>query len=135
MTFRELEHTADTGLEVEASSLPELLEAAAVGMFRLMYDVPGGGERRRLEFDLPDEEPAELLYDVLAELLWRSEAEGIAVDDVEVSPTDGGWRVTAEGVEPGGVALAGPPIKAVTWHGLTAVPREDGWYGRVIFDL
>lgn len=135
MTFRELEHTADAGLDLEASSLPELLATAAVGMFRLMYDVPGGGDRRRLEFDLPDEDPAELLYDVLAELLWRAEAEGIAVADVEVSPIEAGWRVRAEGVELEEAALAGPPIKAVTWHGLTAAPRGDGWYGRVVFDL
>ena len=38
----------------------------------------------------------------------------------------------------GGGPAEGQPIreiKGVTLHGLAAEPREDGWYGRVIFDV
>ncbi len=133
-SYDEIDHTADTGLTVRAATLPELLSAAAEGMFRLMYgEVPSTD--RRIVFTVPDEPPVDLLYDVLAELLWRSEAEDLAVGHVEVVSVGAGYRVEATGASTADVELVGPPIKAVTWHDLVCERRDAGWFARVIFDV
>ncbi len=132
--YDEIDHTADTGLTVRAATLPEALAAAAEGMFRLMYgEVSATG--RRIVFTLPDEVPADLLYDVLAELLWRAEADDLAVGHVEVHPVDDGYRVEAAATPTTAVELVGPPIKAVTWHDLVCEPRDGDWFAQVIFDV
>lgn len=134
--YRILSHTADTGIEVYAESLGDLIARLAYGMFDLMYDrgeLPPG---RPAGFRISSWNPAELTVDVLTELLYRSETEDVAFFDVTVAIDDTTATVDATALPVGGATLRGAPIKAVTYHDLAVAEREDGsWFGRVIFDV
>jgi SHS2 domain-containing protein len=43
--------------------------------------------------------------------------------------------VEAGGVPTPAVQAEGPPIKAVTYHGLVVEERDGGWFARVYFDV
>jgi SHS2 domain-containing protein len=135
--FREIEHTGDAGIEVEASERAELFERAALAMGRLM--VAGEGievvEHREVEASGADD--AEKMHDLLAaalivfladEFIWR-----------DVSAAESGNRVTlrlgGEHFDRRRHILLGE-IKAVTYHQLSVSRTPDRrWRARVIFDV
>lgn len=142
---RGLEHTADVGLEVEAPDLPELFRRAALGTIWLVLEREvgeGDGEVRTLE--MTEEDLPSLLRSWLRTLLFWQEADGFSVAEATLSFTPVpkgssphghavGLRARVEGrMDPGPWVRE---IKGVTLHGLEAEKREDGWYGRVIFDV
>jgi SHS2 domain-containing protein len=147
MSYRVLSHTADTGIEATASSLRELIEVLAGGMFSLMApgNEPGGGEqpaagrhpRRQVTVEVAAGSITELVVDILAELLFHSEVENLVFTSFEVEMAPGDLRavVTAGGVPVPEVEVVGPPIKAVTYHDLIIERRDGEWYGRVYFDV
>jgi SHS2 domain-containing protein len=142
---RGLEHTADVGLEVEGPDLPELFRRAALGATWLVLEGEvGEGARESRTLELAEEDLPSLLRSWLRSLLFWQETEGFAMTDAFVtfgpvplcSSPDGqafGLRARVEGrVHPGPWVRE---IKGVTLHGLEAVRRGEGWYGRVIFDV
>ena len=133
-----LDHTADVGLEIEASGFPVLLRRAVRGLCWLLLErFPSAGSEERM-VHVRGRSPELLLRELLRELSWWQDAEGcVAVDlaDVRVSETDDGLELSARALVSCG---EGPPvreIKGVTLHGLVAEPRGGRWYGRVIFDV
>ena len=65
---RELEHTADLGLEFEAPTLAALFERAALAMLGLMLDLSGVEPRARVVVRVDAEGLEELLRDWLQAL-------------------------------------------------------------------
>lgn len=133
--FEVLPHTADTGIATSADTLGEVIANAAFGMFALMYDVSGDPATTSLEVDVEAATPAELLLEVLAELLFRAEVDDTAYGGFAVDTDGFHASVTAEGISSDGLELLGPPIKAVTYHDLRCEQVEDHWEARVIFDV
>ena len=77
-----------------------------------------------------------MVFDALAELLYRAEVEDLILCDIETEElADGSLRITAGGVSTASVELVGPPVKAVTYHDLTVKQTEEDWFGRVILDV
>lgn len=137
MGHRILSHTADTGIEATADSLPALIAEVMRAMFGLIAALPTTAVQRWVAFDIEAATVEDLLVDTLSELLYRSEIEDLVFCDYRVEVDS--ERLTAA-VEAGGVTIAdvtveGPPIKAVTYHGLIVERRESGWFGRVYFDV
>jgi len=137
---RVLDHTADTGLEVEGPTLAAVVEGAACGMIELLVEDPliGGSEKSSRKLRVSGAEPSLLLRNVLRELLYLHTTEGLVWEECRVSIRESDHGLTAEcvidGRGEGGPALT--EIKGVTLHGLVAEPDEDGrWLARVIFDL
>jgi SHS2 domain-containing protein len=132
-----LSHTADTGIAVEADSLAELFACSAEGMFGLMYDIGGLTPDRHDEFVVEATGAPDLMVDLLAELLYRSEADDV-VPCTFVVPEASETRVR---IRTGVVSLRhelliGPPIKAVTYHDLAVAGGRDGrWRARLVFDV
>src|SRR5437667_8422296 len=81
---REIEHTADLGLEVEAPSLPLLFERAGLGMLALMIDLAAVEPRERIAIALAAEDREALLHDWLQHLLVRLQARPFAVSELAV---------------------------------------------------
>lgn len=134
--YRVLSHTADTAIEAQAASLDQLIENLAYGMFDLMFDLEAVEPTGSIEIEATAMQPEELIVDVLADLLFRAEAEDLVLSNIEV--TGAGTAtvvVTARGAPTKETELRGPPIKAVTYHDLVAERTGKGWYGRVIFDV
>lgn len=130
-----VEHTADTGFRAFAPTVEGLFEECATAMFGIMYpDVPG-----RPQFSCAVTAVGatfeDLLVAWLSELLWKAETNHVAltrfrVDRIDLGSVAGrafGWR--ADRME-----LIGPPIKAVTYHGLR-IGHNVGWTATVIVDV
>jgi SHS2 domain-containing protein len=130
--YRFLEHTSELGLEIEASTLEELLEDAARAFGELVApDGEGSPARRRLELAPEDEQT--LLADWLNELLFLAETEGFVPQTlVSCLQTPAGLEAEIDGF----VGEPRPIVKAVTYHDLVLQARSDGiWKGRVLFDV
>jgi SHS2 domain-containing protein len=134
--YRVIPHTADTGIEAYGESREALIANAAAGMFGLMYGASAAPDPdRQVVFTIGSSTDEDLLVDVLAELLYLSEAEDVAFSRFDVARAEGrAVQVTARGHPSAGIDLSGPPVKAVTYHGLE-VEHGDGWRARIIFDV
>ena len=132
--FEEVEHTADWALRVRGRDLRELLVNAARGMGHLLVSDPetvSTDVERRLELDAFDAES--LLVEWLSELAYWAEAESLVFSEFDLR------RVTShhlEAVVRGGRASSlQKHIKAVTYHNLEILEREDGLEATVVFDV
>ena len=133
--FEVLAHTADTGITTTADSLSDVIGNAAYAMFALMYDVAGLVPTASSDLRVGAATPEELLVEVLAELLYRSEVDAVAYSTFTVHLDDLEAHVVADGVAMSDLELHGPPIKAVTYHDLRCELIDDHWEARVIFDV
>jgi len=77
---REVEHTADWGLEVWAPDLPGLMEEAARGMFELMGIEVSEESRCHRQLEIGADDREQLLVSFLEELLFIADAEDLAFD-------------------------------------------------------
>ena len=134
-SFEVLAHTADTGIATTGATLGDVIANAAYGMFALMYDIGGARPAGDVTFELHADSPAELLVDVLAELLYRSEADDVAFVQIGVDVARLHASSVAGAVPANTLEVRGPPIKAVTYHDLRCEPVADHWEARVIFDV
>lgn len=153
-TVREIEHTADLGMEVEADTLPELFRSAASGMMQLVRaDEEEGGttdeadsmdgvtalqdERssaRSIAIDLRRGDIATLLVRWLRELLYLQEVEGFVYGDADFERLDeSGLRALVTGRPRPRSQIR--ELKGVTYHGLEVEREDDRWRARVIFDI
>lgn len=129
-----IEHTADIGIIARGASLDELFENAAYGMFDLMFDLGTVESVTTVEVTIAGDEPAELLYRWLSELLYRFETEDMVWCSFSVTIGDGlSAVVRGAGIE--AAELRGAPIKAVTRHNLTLQHHGREWTSTVLFDI
>lgn len=154
---RQLDHTADVGLDIDASDFSELLRRAALGMAWLLTETQppdpaetDASERHTIEVSTSD--APSLLRAWLREILARHTESGfvparidLRVADPEsegdrgVGPgrTGGRERFRATATVRGHVPDAPPvrEIKGVTFHELMAERRGKRWRGRIVFDV
>jgi SHS2 domain-containing protein len=137
-SYREIEHTADVGLEVEAPDLKSAFELAAAAMFDMIVDLDGVRRTWRKRVDVPGskDDLENLIVRWLSELLYVSEAEGVVMCGFEIDRMDDdGISAVVEGEaldrSRHAVKLE---IKAPTYHGLAIEETERGVAVRVIFD-
>lgn len=133
---RIVEHTADTGIEVEGSNLEECFARAAAGMFAC-FTGGGGDSGRTLDIEVVADSREELLVAWLEELLYHAEVAGLVLDTFEVfevGPPTLRARVGGRPLRPDDEP-AGPAVKAVTRHQLAVERAGDRWRARVLFDV
>jgi len=142
MPWREFGTTADTGIEVEESTLAELFKTAAKAFTELSTDITKLKPSKLMRIVIEHVGLDYLLKDWLDEFLYAFEVydilpvnfkrmELVKVDkdimkiDAEV--------LFAEWVR--GKHESRTEIKAVTYHMLKVELKNDMWHGRVIFDI
>ncbi|HSM08981.1 MAG TPA: archease [Gemmatimonadota bacterium] len=145
---REIEHTADLGMEVEAASLEELFQRAAAGMMALVRSTDDGPVERpaddmslrptvrsvRIELDGDEPDVAALLVRWLRELLYLQEVAGFVYHDATFQRLDGsGLRASVRPHPDPSRQIR--ELKGVTYHGLEVERDGDRWRARVIFDI
>jgi len=134
---REIEHTADLALEVEAPSLPLLFERAGLGMLALMIDLAGVEPRERVAIALAADDREALLRDWLQHLLVRLQAGAFAVSELAVEEV-GARALRASGagerVDRSRHRLY-TEVKGVTYHELAVRETASGWWARFILDV
>jgi SHS2 domain-containing protein len=134
---REIDHTADVGLEIDAPTLAILFERAGLAMLGLMVDLAGVAPREVLPLSVEADGHAELLHDFLTALLVACTARGFVASELGVDAIDDRMvRATARGepLDADRHDVHGE-IKAVTYHELSVRRVAEGWRARVIFDV
>lgn len=131
----EIDHTADTAIRVTADTLEDLCAGAAESMFAVTARVPEHVSGSPRTFDVEGADLTELLWNLLSTLLSEAEADGATMHDVSVTVDGLSARVDAEAVPIARADIVGPPIKAVTWHGLDVTRENGGWTATLVFDI
>lgn len=136
-SFKQIEHTADLGIEVEADTLEELFEGAASAMAFMMADIEkvSGAEEREIFIYASDLN--EMMFRWLNELLFLFETEQFLFRGFRVSRIEGERleaEITGEKYDPERHEIF-DEIKAATYH-MMEVSRKNGkWFARVVFDV
>jgi len=135
--FREIDHTADLGIEAEGESPAELFTAAAEGLYALIAEPADIEPKQKISVSATGDGWEALLQAWLSELLAEFNLHGFI-----------GERCAITRIERGAVdaKLEGEPldlqrhrfhteIKAVTYHDLKVWQDGGVWRARVIFDV
>ncbi len=134
MRFELLDHTADILVRAHGDTLEECFANAAYAMFDQMVDLATVEKKGEVEVLVSGEEMEELLYDMLSELLYIHDVDGVVLSDFEVEFTKEGLRCRARG-EKLNLERHGPKteVKAVTFHMMEV--DESGPSVTVLFDV
>jgi len=135
--WRLLDHTADTGMEIEADDLPQLFALAAEALFAQIADIGGTRVERTDALSVSGIDWPDLMFNWLRELLYLWTGGQRLVFDVCIR------RLVPHSIRAGVRSVAFDPsvdridqeIKAVTYHQLRVDPAGDGWRARVFFDV
>jgi SHS2 domain-containing protein len=129
---REVEHTADWGLEVWAPDLSGLMEEAARGMYELMGVEVSEESRCHRQLEIGADDREQLLVSFLEELLFVADSEELAFDGFLLKVQDTSLLARLEG---GFIVSRTKEIKAVTYHYLEISETKRGLETRIIFDV
>ncbi|MGO9061449.1 MAG: archease [Candidatus Binataceae bacterium] len=133
--FREIEHTADLGIEVEADTRPELFRRAALAIVQLMADTAKVRDLEHRELSLTADNDADLMHDMLGALLQVFITDGFIWSDVRIEADDGlKVSLLGERFDPSRHEFY-REIKAVTYHELSVQNVGGRWQARIIFDV
>jgi len=135
--FREIEHTADLGIEVEADSAVDLFSCAGLALFSLMVRPEGVKAREIREETISAEGWETLLYEWLSRLLHRFLQDGfiaVTITVLDINETHIHARLTGEKLDYERHDFE-TEIKAVTYHQLSVRNENGRWAARVIFDV
>jgi SHS2 domain-containing protein len=134
--YREIEHTADLGIEVTAPTRAELFRRSALSLAVLLVERSNvlGAEPRTVEITAGDD--VDLMHDLLTELLQLFAADAFIWRDTVVEERGRALHVILQGesFDPGRHTLRGE-IKAVTYHQLSVEKLTNEWRARIIFDV
>ena len=118
--YREIDHTADTGIEVFGSSLKELFTNAATGFVDTLTDPENIEPKDSLEISVRAGDIEELLVAWLSELLYFFDIDRVLFAEFhfeELSATRLRARLGGEPFEASSHPIK-TDIKAVTYHGV-----------------
>lgn len=137
--FREIDHAADLGLDLEGSDPGAILEAAQRGLVQLLFGEPPRAEPAvERQVHLTEAGYPELLKAWCERLYRLLEEESFLPLETRVEESDpASFRARVRGaILPAGTLAGASELKAVTWHQLAFEPApEGGWRARVIFDV
>jgi SHS2 domain-containing protein len=135
--FREIEHTADIGIEIEADTATELFRRAGLALFSLMVRLEGVETREEREEVVQSEGWEDLLHDWLSRLLHSFLQDGFIATRItidELASTHIRARLAGEKLDYERHNFE-TEIKAVTYHQLSLTCENGRWQARVIFDV
>ena len=135
--YRILEHTADTGFEVQGDTREQVFEGAALAFFHMMWRI-GDHKNNKLEIiEVSGGDIKELLVNFLEEFLYLYDAKGIICTHLKVKTvTD--TKICAQAWlqqfnDDNDQELLG--VKAVTYHQLSVVEKDHRWLAQVFLDI
>jgi SHS2 domain-containing protein len=133
--------TADLAFDAFGDSLQELFQAATCAVMEALVDPTTVGSTWQQTIEQTSEDPAELLFDWLSDLVYWKDAAGVVygkADIVLTRQSDGTWKLNGQlyGAPVDGSAQAlRADVKGVTKH-LYRLAQEDGrWTVRVVLDV
>jgi SHS2 domain-containing protein len=136
-SFREIEHTADLGIEVTAADLPALFALAGEAVFSLIVDPQTVESREISAVSATGSCPEDLLHAWLRELLARFNIDGFVARSCEITRLDPGQIdgiITGETLDLSRHTFH-TEIKGVTYHDFKVWQEDGAWHARIIFDV
>jgi SHS2 domain-containing protein len=136
-TYREIEHTADVGIELTADSLPALFASAGEALYALIADPATIEGRDEISIAATGNDPEELFHAWLCELLALFNVQGFIGNHCQIahiSDSQVQGRVSGEKLDLKRHAFH-TEIKGVTYHDFRVWQEARTWYARVIFDV
>jgi SHS2 domain-containing protein len=141
--WREIEdHTADSGIEVWADNLRELLIEASSAFYELSTpDFADVGSNIKHEVIIEEEDEEFLLHSFLNECLYLLDSKHFIANTwlkpkIIATPDSYVLSCTLQGgTFVRGQHESGMEVKAITWHQLVCMKADEGWYAMVIFDI
>lgn len=135
--YRIFDHTADLGIEIYGSDEKELFTNAAYALLDTMADMDRIEVYEKRRFAVGGSDWEDLLVNFLREILSLFNGEELLLREFSISYINSHY-VTGEA----GGEVFNPEkhqikmeIKAVTYHQVRVEQTQDGWKGRVIFDV
>ncbi len=137
--WQTFDHTADLGLRIHASDLPDLFRTAGEGLFAIIVANPDQVKPAdRVEIRLDADSVETLLIDWLNELIFQSETAHRFFSRFDVTVDPDGCRLTAvvhgEPIDPGR-HIIDHEVKAATRHGVQVVHEQAAWTAELILDI
>jgi SHS2 domain-containing protein len=136
-SFEVIDHTADVGIAAHGSTLPELFETMAEGLFSIMVDAGSVESRVWFERRVEADDLEGLLVAWLNSLITMLGAESFVpktfvVDEV----SEYRLRATVHGepVDPDRHRFR-LDVKAATYHMVEVTKTDGGWSAKVIVDV
>jgi SHS2 domain-containing protein len=136
-TYREIEHTADVGIEVTADNLPALFASAGEALYALIVDPATINRHTDISISATGNDPEELLHAWLCELLALFNVQGFVCKRcaiVHLSDREVHGRLSGEKLDLERHAFH-TEIKGVTYHDFKVWQEAGTWHARVIFDV
>jgi SHS2 domain-containing protein len=137
MRYRLIDHTADTGVVLEAADGPSLFENAAFALFDLLTDLKRVEGRQSLTLGVTGQDWPDLMVAWMRELLYLWVGRGLLVGSARVEGLEEfrlGATLAVEPFDPRRHAIK-TEIKAVTYHQLAVTSGPEGWRARIVFDI
>jgi SHS2 domain-containing protein len=136
MTYRQIEHTADLALEIEAPTQADLLAEGARAIVAILTEDAEVRPRdpRTVEIDALDDE--DRLVQFLNEVLVLAIVEGYLTAEADIELSAHHLVAHLRG-EAGAQDRVRTELKAVTYHDLHLAPNPDGtgWQARIVIDV
>jgi SHS2 domain-containing protein len=136
-SFREIEHTADLGIEVKATDLPGLFASAGEALYALIADTSTVATKETIAVSATGNGWEELLHDWLSELLAQFNLRNFLGKKCEIKELDANHvesQVKGEILDLKRHRF-NTEIKGVTYHHLKVWQDDGSWHAQVIFDV
>lgn len=135
--LREIEHTADLGIEVDAPDLPLLFASAGEALYGLIADTSSIASKETVTVAATGTSWEELLHAWLCELLAQFNLNNFIGRKVEIKSLE---SKRAQGEIAGEILDLKrhrfyTEIKGVTYHNLKVWQENGAWHARIIFDV
>ncbi|HSE86886.1 MAG TPA: archease [Candidatus Binatia bacterium] len=136
-TYREIEHTADLGVEITAADLPALFASAGEALYALIADPATIKGREDINISATADNPEDLLHAWLCELLTLFNVQRFIGKHCEIAQISDGQvqgRVKGETLDLKRHDFK-TEIKGVTYHDFKVWREAGEWHARIIFDV
>jgi SHS2 domain-containing protein len=134
--IREVEHTGDAAIEVEAPSRRDLFACAAIGLARIMVAPDGIANRETRTIEVYGDCDDDLMYDALTDALDLFVSDGFIWREATVEELGDGiaLKLTGEDFDSRRHQMF-TEIKAVIYHQMSVERDDDGWKARIVFEV
>lgn len=134
--FTVIPHTADVGITAAGTTLPELFEHAAEGMFSFLGKPGRAGELQERNVEIRGFDNETLLVNWLNELLYVHAVEKILPVAFHVTGIEPGrLRARIKSIPRARDIAPAREIKAATYHQLAIRKTAGGFAATIIFDV
>lgn len=139
--YKQIEHTADIAMELEGTSMEDLIRTAAAAWREVVLDRTPGNSREKKYLSFETSSPEELLVDSIGELnylLITGHWVFSRFEHIRLDHADEQWKLSAEisgePLDPGKHVIE-IEIKAVTFHQLDIKNRNGRYQTILVFDI